>query len=148
MTDAVASVRDGAILPIDIPYILVVESDPEIAALLQQFIKDELGLSTLFAATVKDATKVTRVLKPIFFLINEHLSDGDGIALYDQLHQRAGFEPIPALILSSQPHLCQPRADERHVSCLEVPLNMDDLLSVLVSLLSLPCTSSDQRKVL
>src|SRR5438270_4160502 len=104
MAGQVNSVRDGAILPIDIPYILVVESDPEIAMSLQKAIKSKLRLSTLFAATIKDATKVTRVLKPLLFLINEYLSDGDGMTLYDQLHQRAGFEAIPALILSTQPH--------------------------------------------
>jgi CheY-like chemotaxis protein len=147
MADRVASVRDGAILPINIPYILVVESDPEIAMQLQPVIKRELGVSTLFAATVKDAIKVTRVLKPILFLINEHLSDGDGITLYDQLHRRVGFELIPALILSSQSHLCEPRASERHVSCLEIPLNLDDLLSVLESLLSLSRVSSGEQKV-
>lgn len=148
MAEEVASVRDGTILPIDIPYILVVESDPEIAAKLQQVIKGELGLSTLFAATVMDAIKVTRVLKPIFFLINEHLEDGDGIVLYDRLHQRTGFESIPALILSSQAHLCQSRAEERYVSCLEIPLDLDDLISILALLLSLPRTSSGQQKVL
>lgn len=137
MIDGGASVRDGAILPIDIPYILVVESDSEIAIQLQEVIKRELGLSTFLAATVNDATKVTRVLKPILFLINEHLSDGDGITLYDRLHQRAGFESIPALILSAQPHLCQLRARERYVSCLEIPLKLDELLSVLVSLLTI-----------
>lgn len=142
MADRVASVPDGAILPIEIPYILVVESDQETAMLLQQTIKRKLGLSTLFAATVKDATKVTRILKPTLFLINEHLSDGDGLALYDQLHQRTGFEPIPALILSSQPHLCRPRAEERHVSCLEIPFDLNDLLFALISLLSLPSMSS------
>jgi CheY-like chemotaxis protein len=145
MADRANSALDGAILPIDIPYILVVESDPDIAMLLQRTIKRELGLSALFAATVKDALKVTCVLKPIFFLINEHLADGDGIALYDQLHQRASFESIPALILSSQPHLCQPRANERHVACLAIPLDIDAILSVLVSLLSLPCMSSGKQ---
>jgi CheY-like chemotaxis protein len=147
MVDWIGPVQDGAVLPIDIPYILVVESDAEVAMLLQQVIKSELHLRTLFAETAKDAVKVTRVLKPLLFLINECLSDGDGIALYDQLHQRPDFETIPALILSTQAHLCQPRASERHVSCLEIPFNRDDLLGVLVSLLSLPDISPYKRRV-
>ncbi len=135
------------ILPVDIPYILIVESDPDIAMLLQQVVKSELHLGTLFAATIKDAAKVTSILRPILFLINENLSDGDGIALYDELHRRAAFEHIPALILSTQPRLCQPRARERRLRCLEIPFDLDDLLGGLASLLSFLPTSPRRQKI-
>lgn len=147
MAGVMNAMQGSAMLPIDVPYILVVESEPDIALLLQEAIKSELHLSTLFAATIKDAIKVTSVLKPILFLINEHLSDGDGIVLYDQLHQRAGFESIRALILSTQLDLCQSRTMERDVACLEIPFDLDDLLVALLSLLPLPQQSPERQKV-
>jgi len=131
-------------LPVDIPYILLVESDPEIAGMMRQVIKGEMHLDMLFAATMKDALHLTRVLRPVLFIINERLSDGDGIALYDQLHQRVGFEHIPAIILSSLPHICQQRARERQVICLELPFDLDDLVGRISPLL--PPSSEPQRK--
>jgi CheY-like chemotaxis protein len=135
-----------SLLPLRIPYIMVVESDPDIATLLKNFFKSETHLDILFAMTMKDALHVTRVLKPLLFLINEHLSDGDGLTLYDQLHQRAGFEHIPAVILSTLPHLCQRRARERQVICLELPFDLDDLLRTILSLLSPSPAPQHKRK--
>lgn len=120
----------GATRPIAIPYPLVVESDADNARTLLEIIRSEMRLDTLFARTMKEALHLTSFLKPLFFLINETLSDGDGLILYDQLHHRAGFESIPAIILSTKPpHYDLARAQQ--VTYLEMPFEIDDLLKVL-----------------
>ncbi|HZR43778.1 MAG TPA: response regulator [Ktedonobacteraceae bacterium] len=121
--------------PVAVPHILIVESDPGIAEVIQDVIKYEMRKHIMHTTTVHDALRVTKALKPLLFIIDERLSDGDGFVLYDQLHQRAGFALIPAIILSTNQRAIQQKIMERDLICLDLPLDIDDLIQTITALL-------------
>jgi DNA-binding response OmpR family regulator len=53
------------------------------------------------AQTGSQALKVSQEIIPILLLLDYQLSDMTGIKLYDQLHEIAGWDLVPAIMLSS-----------------------------------------------
>ena len=125
------------LLPADVPYVMIVESDPHIAEALQTLLKQELRRGVLFAATAEAALQITNVLRPQLFLINEQLSDGNGGHLSDMLHQRTHFEEIPIIILSADKEMSQSYQHPLHVFFAALPLELDRLTSAILNILSL-----------
>src|SRR5581483_5799769 len=61
------------------------------------------------------------------------LGDTTGIEVYDQLRSRMGWEEIPTLFVSATPPWHEIKA--RHLACLEKPFDLDELLTVVNTLL-------------
>lgn len=134
MTDLFATME--AWKPIGVPYVLIVESDPSIASLLQAVLSQEMHLLTMVVITMADSLNVTKGLKPTLFLIDTHLRDGDGITLYDYLHHRKDFEDVPALILSTNLVAYQQHLKIRHLDGLGLPLDMGDFIQTIRRIMS------------
>ena len=125
-------VEEGFVLkPVELPYVLVVESDENIAAMLKNVLLQEMHLQAMFAATATNAVTLTKEVKPILFLINHRLLDGDGITLHDRLHQSELFENVPTIILSTNVTECEHRQRKRHLTCLSIPAELDTLISTI-----------------
>ncbi|HVB75855.1 MAG TPA: response regulator [Ktedonobacteraceae bacterium] len=112
-------------------WILLVESDSDLALLLNQLISEEMGLHCLTVTTCFAALKITNVLTPSLFLLNEYLPDGDGITLYDRLHSRNDLAKVPAIIMSTLSGTCQQKVAARHLTCLGLPFDLDTFLQVI-----------------
>lgn len=118
--------------PVSIPYVMIVESDQELATMLQEALKYEMKVGTIFAPTMNDALNIARALCPVLFLINTHLRGGAGLTLVDQLRQNKILTSIPMLLLTADPHNNQKSAEERGIACLPIPFELDYLLSVIM----------------
>jgi DNA-binding NtrC family response regulator len=116
-----------AILPRAVPYIMVVESDPDIAALLQYVLQREIGKRTIMMKTVADTLRITASLKPLVFLINSKLLDGDGIKLYDLLQQSGSIRDVPTIMMSTYLHDAHKETEERNLLSLHMPTDVDRL---------------------
>jgi DNA-binding response OmpR family regulator len=114
--------------------VMIIEGDPDIAAMLQDVLKEE-NIPTMVATTMSDALQITRGLQPLLFLINATLPDGDGVTLYDLMRQRMEHLPISAIILSTNMHIHQRQLEERHITGLEIPFDIDVFAHTVTSLL-------------
>jgi CheY-like chemotaxis protein len=121
--------------PISVPYVLVVESDPDVANVIGAVL-GEAGIRTMFAVTKQDALHITKILQPLLILINTCLLDGDGLDLYDQLHARESLAAVSVLLLSTQLSWYQQQFEERGILGLDLPVERDDLERLVLSLLA------------
>jgi len=94
-------------------HILIVESDPILAELLCLVLSDERRYTCFAASNCLSALKFAAFSRPDLFLLNTHLPDGDGIALYDCLHAKKCLAAVPAVILSTQLQYYQSEIDAR-----------------------------------
>src|SRR5579883_919286 len=81
--------------------ILIVEQDDGIASFLQAAIQEEMLDYTLLATNSEQALDLVQEVKVDLFLLDYEISPINGLALYDRLHQLAGLENVPAIILST-----------------------------------------------
>lgn len=117
--------------PVVLPYVMIVESDQELAAMLQNALKQEMKTGTIFAPTLNEALNMARAICPILFLINAHLLGGDGLTLVDQLRQNSILASVPVLLLTTDLHDAQQQAAKRGITCLHIPIELDDLLATI-----------------
>ena len=116
-------------------YILIVESDPILAELLCRVLSDERRYTCFAASNCLSALKFAAFLRPDLFLLNTHLPDGDGIALYDCLHAKKCLAAVPAVILSTLlPHY-QSEIGARQLLVCEMPFELDCLLGIVDNVL-------------
>ena len=119
---------------ITIQRVLIVESDCGIASMLQNTLK-EANIPSMVARTKHDALQVLKGLKPLLILINTRLSDGSGIALYDELYQRSPHSEIPTLILTTNLPWCERQIAQRELACMTLPLDIDAFVETVSALL-------------
>ena len=131
--------------PVFVPYVMIVESDTELSAMLQQALKQELRIGTIFAQTMGDALNITQALRPALFLINQHLIGGDGLMLSDLLRQNILLASVPILLLTTDLHSSQERAQARGITCLPIPNELEYLLSVIKNHLSASALAEGQK---
>jgi DNA-binding response OmpR family regulator len=131
--------------PVFIPYVMIVESDTELGVMLQQALKHELKIGTIFARTMSEALNITQALCPALFLINHHLIGGDGLMLSDLLRQNILLASVPILLLTTDLPTTEEPAQERGITCLPIPNELDDLLSIIKNHLSV-CALPEERQ--
>jgi DNA-binding response OmpR family regulator len=132
--------------PVSIPYVMIVESDQELATMLQEALKHELKAGTIFAPTMNDALNIARALCPVLFLINTHLLGGDGLTLVDQLRQNKILASVPVLLLTTDLHNNQKLAEESGITCLPIPIELDYLFSVLMQHLPVNGVGEEEKR--
>lgn len=129
--------REGFFLkPIELPYVLVVESDDNLTAMLKKVLLTEMHMQAMFATTATTAITLTKAVKPLLFLINQRLPDSDGIILHDRLHQNQLFQNVPTIILSTDVTECEHRQGKRHLTCLSIPAELDTFISTIEGVLA------------
>jgi DNA-binding response OmpR family regulator len=126
---------------------MIIESDPCIAETLQEVIKKELGFDLLFASTAREALQITQVLRPLVFIINEHLLDGNGATLAEQLSRRVGLQQIPIMLLSTNRNINQQQTSNPCLFLMDLPFELEDLLSTLSRLFSLSRQSNATQEI-
>ena len=82
--------------------ILVVDDDPFYGNLLVSILSRNMLYQMRVVQTGSQALKVAQEITPILLLLDYQLPDMTGIKLYDQLHDIAGWELVPAIMLSSE----------------------------------------------
>ncbi len=79
--------------------ILVVEHDPYQAELFTQHFSFKPHHYAKLVTSAEAALNFVKHIKPNLFLLEYHLPDMDGLALYDLLHETRELASIPAIIV-------------------------------------------------
>src|SRR5213080_3095293 len=116
--------------------ILVVEDDVATGEFLIQAISLETPYLPVLAQTRTRALEVLEQIKPDLFILDYYLTPGNGLELYDTLHAQPGLESVPAIILSASLDQHLPAIASRHLMGLAKPLELDELLETIESVLT------------
>lgn len=112
--------------------VLVVDSDPEIAALIETHLAKH-GYDVLKAYSAEDAMRVAVESKPQVITLDVILEGGDGFELLQQLKEQPETSDIPVVVLSI---VCDEGRSCRFgaANYLEKPIDQDRLLSIIGNL--------------
>ena len=81
--------------------ILVVDDNAVFGALVVHYLTRGTPYNVRWVQTGKKALEANREMAFVLFILDYHLPDTPGIELADHLHQLAGRETIPAILLSA-----------------------------------------------
>ncbi len=113
--------------------IFIIEDDENNREFLGVAITTETPYGVLLMGSCTEALarlNEVQTIKPALLLLDYRLPEMTGLEFYDCLHQTAGLENVPALLLTALPlaeEIKQALA-ERNISVLFKPFQLDDLL--------------------
>lgn len=81
----------------------------------------------------------------IIFLIDEHLSQMEGLDLYDRLHSMEGQQEAPAILLCSSPARYETELKERAIAGIQKPLDANSLRDLVAFTLAISRPSKNGR---
>jgi CheY-like chemotaxis protein len=69
-------------------------------------------------------------MKPHLFLLDYHLPDINGLALYDRLHALPTIESTPAILFSAG-SVPENEVQKRHLLFIQKPFDLDELIGTV-----------------
>ena len=109
--------------------ILVVEHDASIGELLTLAISQETPFKALLVLDGFEALQLVHEYTPSLFILDYHLPDINGIALYDRLHAQKELASTPALLISA--NLPNHEIGNRHLTGMRKPFDLNQLLDTI-----------------
>jgi CheY-like chemotaxis protein len=109
--------------------ILVVEDDAFIGELLTLAISQETPFKALVVPDGFEALQLVHEYKPSLFILDYHLPDMNGIALYDRLHALKELASTPALLISA--NLPNRELAKRQLTGMRKPFDLNLLLETI-----------------
>ena len=119
--------------------ILVVEDEETISDFIVRVLEEETPYKALSVANAIQALELVEVIKPDLFMLDYQLPGINGLELFDRLHAMQGLEAVPALMFSADAFsekALQQSLQERHITFLMKPFELDYLLQVVENLLN------------
>jgi len=101
-----------------------------------QVLEEETPYHAFHAATGAQAVQFCRSIKPELLLVDYRLPDICGIELTDQLHAVYDLAAVPVLILSAAT-MPWDEITERRLASLSKPFDLDELLALIESLITM-----------
>jgi DNA-binding NtrC family response regulator len=111
--------------------ILVIENDEGIGEVFHFALSQDSSYTPLLARTADKAVNILSRTAVHLLLIDYHLADLDGLALYDLLHAQGAFEHIPAILMSASLEQHMQEVAQRHLATLRKPFDLDDLFNAV-----------------
>jgi CheY-like chemotaxis protein len=125
----------------DAPFILLVDDEPAILALLSEQLAGE-GYNTLQCRSGREAIGVLQRERPCLVIVDLQMERRDsGIAVVQMLRLNPGTEQTPALVMSADGRFLRDKVRQlRDHACeiLEKPFDIDELLTLVHHLLGQP----------
>jgi len=115
--------------------VLVVEDEETISDFIVRLLEQETPYKALSVLNATQALELVDVIKPDLFILDYQLPGINGLELFDRLHTMKGLETVPALMFSAN-ILPQKALQERHLTFLMKPFDLDDLLQLVEKLLT------------
>lgn len=109
------------------PRILVVDDDPTLCRLYEQFLKEE-GYETITAANGADALSVLVEKQPDLVVLDVMMPVLDGVSVAKLMRENPATEGIPILLVSASPFLPQWAKKANVQSQLSKPFDLDRFL--------------------
>ena len=116
--------------------VFIVEDDEAIGAFLVQTIQQETAYRVVLASDGFQALKMLRTLNPDLLILDYGLPGMNGLEFYDTIHAVKALEHLPVLIVSAEATRIQKEVKVRHLSQLQKPFELTDLLEAIERLLS------------
>lgn len=114
--------------------ILIVEDEETISDFIVRFLEEETPYKALSAINAVEALALVDVIKPDLFILDYQIPGNNGLELFDRLHAIKGLEEIPTLMFSAN-KLPLKALQERHITFLMKPFDLDNLLQMIEKLL-------------
>ena len=124
--------------PTDVKTVFIVEDDEAIGDLLVQAIEQETSYHAVLASDGFQALKMLRTVKPDLILLDYGLPGMNGLELYDTIHTVKALKHLPVLLVSAQTARIQTEVKARHLSQLQKPFELANLLQAIERLFSQP----------
>jgi DNA-binding response OmpR family regulator len=115
--------------------ILIVEDERPISELLVNILEQETPYWAFAVSDAAQAMEALNAIQPSLFILDYGLPGINGLKLHDLLHDIAGLENVPTLMISVFTPSLQAR-EERHITFLTKPFDLDLFLNVVSNLLS------------
>jgi CheY-like chemotaxis protein len=126
--------------------ILVVEHDPSQGKSVTQYFSFKPHQYAKLVTSAAEALNFVKHIKPNLFLLEHHLPDIDGLALYDLLHETKELASIPAIIfgvpLPTQAHAV---LKTQRLVLLNTLIDLEGLERDIVQL-GIPFVMSEERR--
>ena len=116
--------------------ILVIEDEEPIAEVFRNLIEQETAYQVSILTHPARAVETAREMQPHLFILNYHLPQTNGIALYDQLHAIPRLEHIPVLMISAR--LPQEEMRQRNIVGISKPFDLGEVLEAITKLIDEP----------
>jgi CheY-like chemotaxis protein len=81
--------------------ILIIDSDPMVAALLSSYLEGEKGYAVLSAATGASGIRMAEEAVPDLILLDLRLADMDGLEVHEELRNNSATQSLPIVYVSS-----------------------------------------------
>ena len=119
--------------------ILVVEDDEAICEVIALLLATATGYHYYLEKDASQAVDFARRIKPDLLIVNYRLAHMNGLELYDLLHATPGLEDVPALLMTAAKlETLRPEIEQRQISALEKPFDLDAFLGAVQGLLGEP----------
>ncbi len=97
--------------------------------ILEEMMHDSTVYQPIVAMNSAEALEIASIIKPHLFLFDYHMTDINGIELYDKLHARKGLRTIPAIIMSTE--LPKGEIERRNILGIEKPFHPNILFRMI-----------------
>jgi CheY-like chemotaxis protein len=114
--------------------IFLVEDDPMMQEFLMQAISEETPYKVMVVPNGIKALQAVKEITPHLFLFDYFLPEMNGLELYDRLHAFEKLTETPTIMYST--NLPVKELQQRHITGLEKPFELDELLNTIERLLS------------
>jgi CheY-like chemotaxis protein len=120
--------------------ILVVDDATMDGILIIHFLTCDTPYNVRWVQTGKEALEANREMTFVLFILDYHLPDTTGPVLADHLHQLAGRETIPTILLSAAYPSAELEAQLtiRNIAGMSKPFHTDLLLQLINHILAIP----------
>lgn len=122
---------DPAITAAGTPFVLVIDDDPAIVALLLTLLRDEEGFRTRSAPSMKQALEETASTPPAMVVLDVSLPGERLVDALAQLRALPGWEQVPVALCSAQADLERVARDVGAVASLRKPFDLDAVIALV-----------------
>lgn len=114
--------------------ILIVEDNLDIREFLALTLQVEIDADVLLAEDATHTLKIAETITPDLFILDYHLPDMNGLKLAEHLSTFPHCARIPMLLMSA--NLPKQALESNHITTIEKPFNLDDMIQVVCQLLA------------
>jgi CheY-like chemotaxis protein len=115
-------------------FILIVEDDPDVGALLLTALQQETPYDPLLVPDGEAALRLITTHKPHLVILDYRLPGMNGLDLADRIRTMNGLEQVPLLLVSA--NLPKKELAQHHLPGLAKPFELETLLTAVRHLLS------------
>jgi DNA-binding response OmpR family regulator len=119
--------------PVVVPYVLLVEDDPDTSTVVRELLSDELGVAVTIAPTAREALTIARRSRPAVVLLDLLVGSTYGDHLCAEIKADPSIASVP-IVATTAAAPCDPRATALRACAdqwVPKPFDVDRLLAAV-----------------